>query len=44
MSIFTEIEKKHKWKLREEPVALNDGFLHKMYLFCFWEISRNPNI
>lgn len=31
MSIFTKIEKKYNWKLKEDPVTLNGGFMHKMY-------------
>ena len=31
MSIFTKLEKKYNWKLKEAPVCLNGGFMHKMY-------------
>lgn len=31
MSIFEKIEKKYNWKLKEAPVRLNGGFMHKMY-------------
>lgn len=31
MSIFAKIEKKYNWKLKEAPVRLNGGFMHKMY-------------
>lgn len=31
MSIFTKIEQKYNWKLREEPVSLSGGFMHRMY-------------
>lgn len=31
MSIFEKIEKKYSWKLKEAPVRLNGGFMHKMY-------------
>ena len=43
MTIFTEIEKKDKWKLRAEPVVLNDGFLQRCIYFVF-EILRNFHI
>lgn len=31
MDIFAKIEKKYGWKLLEEPVRLNGGFMHQMY-------------
>lgn len=31
MSIFTKIEQKYNWKLKEAPSILKGGFLHKMY-------------
>lgn len=31
MSIFEKIEKKYNWQLREAPVPLSGGFMHKMY-------------
>lgn len=31
MSIFAKIEKKYNWKLKEAPIRLNGGFMHKMY-------------
>ncbi len=31
MSIFAKIERKYKWKLKETPVRLHGGFMHKMY-------------
>lgn len=31
MSIFTKIEQKYNWKLKETPVSLSGGFMHKMY-------------
>lgn len=31
MSIFEKIEQKYNWHLKEEPVRLNGGFMHKMY-------------
>lgn len=31
MSIFTKIEQKYNWKLKEAPIPLKGGFMHKMY-------------
>lgn len=31
MSIFAKIEKKYNLKLKEAPIRLNGGFMHKMY-------------
>ena len=42
MTIFTEIEKKDKWKLRAEPVVLNDGFLQRCIYFVFGDFKKFP--
>lgn len=42
MTIFTEIEKKDKWKLRAELVVLNDGFLQRCIYFVFGDFKKFP--